>query len=65
MYDDLMRITVANKGTVSAEHGIGKLKTKYLCMMYGDKAIKEMRAVKSALDPLWLLNRGTLLEYKK
>ncbi len=65
LYDDLMRITVENGGTVSAEHGIGKLKTKYLPMMYGDAAIEEMRAVKSALDPLWLLNRGTLLEYQQ
>jgi D-lactate dehydrogenase (cytochrome) len=64
LYDDLMRITVANGGTVSAEHGIGKLKVKYLQMMYGDAAIEEMRAIKSSLDPLWLINRGTLLEYK-
>lgn len=64
LYDDLMRITVANGGTVSAEHGIGKLKTKYLRMMYGDEAVEEMRAIKSSLDPLWLINRGTLLEYQ-
>jgi D-lactate dehydrogenase (cytochrome) len=63
LYEAMMRDTIAAGGTVSAEHGIGKLKTAYLRMMYGDDAIAQMAAVKSALDPLWLLNRGTLLEF--
>ncbi len=36
VYDRIMGLTVAGGGTVSAEHGIGKLKTGYLRMMYGD-----------------------------
>ncbi|MCX5679876.1 MAG: FAD-binding oxidoreductase [Candidatus Omnitrophica bacterium] len=38
-------------GTVSAEHGIGKIKHMYLKEMYGDKGISEMVMVKKALDP--------------
>jgi len=63
LYQTLMQMTVACGGSVSAEHGIGKLKTRYLRMMYGDDARAEMMALKSALDPLWMLNRGTMFEY--
>jgi D-lactate dehydrogenase (cytochrome) len=62
LYGQMMESTIAASGTVSAEHGIGKLKTAYLARMYGTDAIDEMKRVKSALDPLWLLNRGNLFE---
>ncbi len=48
-------------GTVAAEHGIGKLKRDFLVLMYGEKGISEMQAVKRALDPKWLLNRGNMI----
>ncbi len=48
-------------GTVAAEHGIGKLKRAFLEVMYGEKGIEEMQAVKRAVDPQWLINRGTML----
>lgn len=38
-------------GTVSAEHGIGKIKHEYLRQMYGAAGISEMAIVKKALDP--------------
>lgn len=60
LYDDLMHITVRAGGTVSAEHGIGKLKKTYLRLMYGDAAIDAMRAVKGVLDPAAALNQGNL-----
>ena len=47
-------------GTVSAEHGIGKLKTKFLELMYRPEQIEEMRAMKQALDPECLLNPGNI-----
>ncbi|MEM2142545.1 MAG: FAD-binding oxidoreductase [Candidatus Thorarchaeota archaeon] len=48
-------------GTVAAEHGIGKLKRDFLRVMYGDKGIAEIQAVKSVLDPRWLLNRENMV----
>jgi D-lactate dehydrogenase (cytochrome) len=48
-------------GTVAAEHGIGKLKRAFLEAMYGESGIKEMQAVKKALDPKWLINRGNMI----
>jgi D-lactate dehydrogenase (cytochrome) len=48
-------------GTVAAEHGIGKLKRAFLEIMYGAQGISEMQAVKRALDPKWILNRGNMI----
>ena len=47
-------------GTVSAEHGIGKLKRDLLLEMYGPAAIEEMKRLKRVFDPQFLLNRGNL-----
>ncbi len=47
-------------GTVSAEHGIGKLKIKFLELMYSPEQIDGMRAVKLAFDPACLLNPGNI-----
>ena len=49
-------------GTVSAEHGIGKLKKDYLRLMFGDGGIEEMRALKRVFDPRGILNRGTMFD---
>ncbi len=48
-------------GTLSAEHGIGKLKVEYLVGMYHECGISEMARVKKYLDPFLLLNRGNLI----
>ncbi|MFA5142962.1 MAG: FAD-binding oxidoreductase [Candidatus Omnitrophota bacterium] len=42
-------------GTVSAEHGIGKLKHKYLEVMYGRKGMADMARIKKAFDPACIL----------
>ena len=48
-------------GSVSAEHGVGRLKVGDL-ERYGDPAkLAMMRAIKKALDPLGILNPGVLL----
>ena len=42
-------------GTISAEHGIGKLKHRYLQEMYGKRGILEMTKIKKAFDPNCIL----------
>ena len=49
-------------GTVSAEHGIGKLKKDFLKLMYGERGVEEMKNVKLSLDPKNILGVGTLIE---
>lgn len=51
----------AYDGSVSAEHGIGRLKVADL-ERYGDPAkLAAMRAIKSALDPNGIMNPGAIL----
>lgn len=57
---DFAKKAVLLGGTVSAEHGIGKIKHQYLEIMYGKKGLKQMAAVKKVLDPKGILNRGNI-----
>ncbi len=49
-------------GTVSAEHGIGKLKSKYLNVMMGERYISEMAELKRAFDANGILGRGNMFD---
>jgi D-lactate dehydrogenase (cytochrome) len=51
-------------GTVSAEHGIGKLKRKYLDAMMGERYLNEMAEIKRAFDPKGILGRGNMFDEK-
>ncbi|OGS35430.1 MAG: hypothetical protein A2474_06700 [Elusimicrobia bacterium RIFOXYC2_FULL_34_12] len=64
---DFAKKAVSLGGTVSAEHGIGKIKHQYLEVMYGKNGIQEMIAIKKILDPKLILNRGDVFseEYLK
>jgi FAD/FMN-containing dehydrogenase len=55
------RQSVALRGTVSAEHGLGKKKAHFLPLEFSPAQIEAMCAVKRRFDPHWLLGRGTLL----
>ncbi len=52
---------IAWGGSISAEHGIGKLKRDLFRQMAGDAALAQLRALKKLFDPDGLLNPGTLL----
>jgi D-lactate dehydrogenase (cytochrome) len=62
LYLDWTRQVVAMGGSVSAEHGIGKIKTEFLKLMYGDEGIREMQRLKQLFDPQGLLNPGNLFD---
>ncbi|MES2766753.1 MAG: FAD-binding oxidoreductase [Bacteroidota bacterium] len=47
-------------GTISAEHGVGKLKTEFLKRMYGEEVLKSMFEIKKTFDEKLLLGRGTM-----
>ncbi|HLH81967.1 MAG TPA: FAD-linked oxidase C-terminal domain-containing protein, partial [Trebonia sp.] len=54
-------LSAAHGGTISAEHGIGRAKARWLHLSRTAPEIAAMRAVKAALDPSGLLNPGVLL----
>ena len=62
LYLQFAKKVVSLRGTVSAEHGIGKIKKEYLKLMFGDKGIKEMIRVKKSIDKYWLLNKGNMFD---
>jgi D-lactate dehydrogenase (cytochrome) len=60
IYRTFIRRAVDLGGTISAEHGIGKLKREYLRELYGDDHLREMAALKRAFDPSGILGRGNM-----
>lgn len=53
---------IAWGGTVTAEHGIGRLKKELLKQMISEKDLDSMRVIKKIIDPSGLINQGVLLD---
>ena len=60
-YDEVVYGALADIGSVSAEHGIGVLKRKWLGLSRQPDEIALMRSLKAALDPRGILNPGRVL----
>jgi len=58
--DKIMHIIARFHGSVSAEHGIGLLKKRYLSKSRSDAELRLMRAVRASFDPNGVLNPGKL-----
>ena len=56
-----LRYVLSIGGTVSAEHGIGKLKRRWLPLQATPIQLAVMKAVKRELDPDWRLAPGNIL----
>ncbi len=59
--DEIFRVALELGGTVTAEHGIGAARREWLPIQAGEGAVAAMRAIKSALDPMGILNPGRVL----
>ena len=60
MYTDFVKQALLYGGTISAEHGIGKLKREYFKLMAGEKALAGMAKIKSSFDPNLILCPGNI-----
>jgi D-lactate dehydrogenase (cytochrome) len=60
MYIQFLKYAASVGGTLSAEHGVGKLKREYLRFFYTDDQLREMASVKKTLDPNGILGRGNI-----
>jgi D-lactate dehydrogenase (cytochrome) len=58
--DRIIARAVAAGGTCTGEHGIGSGKAGHLVAEHGAPAVAAMRRIKTALDPLNLLNPGKI-----
>ncbi len=59
--EQTLRHVLSLGGTVAAEHGIGKLKRRWLPLQMNPLQISMMTAVKRELDPLGILAPGNIL----
>lgn len=61
LYDEFAAKAVELGGSPSAEHGIGKIKTHYMEMLYGREGVEALRRVKSVLDPNGIFCPGNII----
>ena len=59
--ESVLLLAVSCGGTISAEHGVGTAKTRWLGLIRSPDEIAAMGAIKHALDPRGLLNPGVIL----
>jgi len=59
--EQTLKHVLALGGTVAAEHGIGKIKRRWLPLQMNGLQIAMMTAVKRELDPLGILAPGNIL----
>lgn len=60
-FDDVMHAAIALGGTITGEHGVGRLKAGCLEAQLGPEAMDLTRRVKAALDPAGILNPGSVI----
>jgi glycolate oxidase len=61
LLDDLTRATLSRGGTCTGEHGVGRMKTRFLEMEHAPAVLALERSLKRAFDPDGLLNPGVIL----
>ncbi|PYS72557.1 MAG: FAD-binding oxidoreductase [Acidobacteria bacterium] len=64
LYVKFLRHAASVGGTLSAEHGVGKLKRDYLKLFYSEEQLHQMARLKLAFDPNGILGRGNIFDEK-
>ncbi|WP_081687489.1 FAD-binding oxidoreductase [Glycomyces tenuis] len=59
-YGEVMDLAIRLGGTITGEHGVGRLKRPWLVEQIGDDLLEVSHRVKRALDPQGILNPGTI-----
>jgi len=62
LYVEFAKKAISLGGTVSAEHGIGKIKHNYLKLMFDEKGIRQMANLKKSLDPACILGLDNIFQ---
>jgi FAD/FMN-containing dehydrogenase/Fe-S oxidoreductase len=59
---DVAALVKKYRGSLSGEHGDGRLRGEFIRFMVGDACYAMMRRVKAAFDPLGILNPGKIID---
>ena len=60
-FGEIMDLAVGLGGTITGEHGVGRLKKPWLADYLGPEAMELNRRIKDALDPDGILNPGAVI----
>ncbi|GAA3617426.1 FAD-binding oxidoreductase [Microlunatus ginsengisoli] len=60
-FTEIMELAISLGGTITGEHGIGRLKKELLPTQLGSRVMELNRQVKALLDPQGILNPGAIL----
>ncbi|MGO1396801.1 MAG: FAD-linked oxidase C-terminal domain-containing protein [Brevibacterium yomogidense] len=61
-YGEIMDLAVSLGGTITGEHGVGRLKQPWLAGYLGEDVLDINQRVKDALDPQGILNPGVVFD---
>jgi FAD/FMN-containing dehydrogenase len=56
----VLRLAVSCGGTISAEHGVGRAKARWLALSRSPEELAVLAAIKAGLDPRGIMNPGVL-----
>ena len=59
-YGEVMDLALSLGGTITGEHGVGRLKQPWLAAYLGDDVLELNQRIKTALDPQNILNPGAV-----
>jgi D-lactate dehydrogenase (cytochrome)/glycolate oxidase len=60
-FGEIMDLALSLGGTITGEHGVGRLKKPWLAGQLGPEAMELNRRIKAALDPDGILNPGAVI----
>ena len=60
--EETARLVRRHKGSLSGEHGDGRLRGEFIPLMYGDEVYQLMREVKRTWDPEGVFNRNKIVD---
>ncbi|MCF8786229.1 FAD-binding oxidoreductase [Rhodococcus ruber] len=60
-FGEIMDLAISLGGTITGEHGVGRLKKGWLPNQIGEDVMELTRRIKSALDPQHILNPGAVI----
>ena len=61
-FEAITALSLELGGTITGEHGVGRLKSGWLAREIDEVALSAHRSIKVALDPANVLNRGSVLD---